>query len=107
MGAVRDYVVDTRVLEKTEEDKKSFKIVMFRSQESRVNRSQGSKKEKEGTFNNLGLVEVQCNGIATCAYSLKIFTVLCTHYCTLLYMICSIKTSFIFHFDKRAQNNPV
>ena len=38
-------------------------------------RSQGLKKEKEGTFKNLGLVAVQCNGIAACAYSLKTFTV--------------------------------
>ena len=48
---------------------------MFGSQESRVNRSQDLKKEKEGTFKNLGLVAVQCNSIAACTYSLKIFTV--------------------------------
>ena len=47
---------------------------MFNSQESRVNRPQGLKKEKEGTFKNLGLVAAQCNGIAACAYSLKIVT---------------------------------
>ena len=35
----------------------------------------GFGKEEEGTFKNLGLVVAQCNGIATCAYSLKIFTV--------------------------------
>ena len=66
-------LVDTSVLEETEENKKSFKIVMFDSEESRVNsnRSQGLK----GTFKNLGLVVAQCNGIAACAYSLKIFTV--------------------------------
>ena len=29
------------------------------------------------------------------------------HYCTFLYMVCSIKTSFIFRFDKRAQYDPV
>ena len=52
---------------------------MFDSQESRVNRSQCLKKE--GTFKNLGLVVAQFNGIATCAYSFKIFTV---H--TLLYL---------------------
>ena len=40
-------LVDTSVLEETEEPKKSFKIVMFDSQESRVNRSQGLKKEKK------------------------------------------------------------
>ena len=72
-------LLDTSVLEATEENKKSFKIVMyscmFDSQEPRVNRSQGLKKEKEGTFKNLGLVAAQCNGIAACAYSLKIFTV--------------------------------
>ena len=48
---------------------------IFDSQESIVNRSQGLRKEKEGTFKNLGLVAVQCNGIAACAYSLKLFTV--------------------------------
>ena len=63
------------MLEETEEDEKSFKIVMFDSQEPRVNRSQGLKTEKGGTFKNLGLVAAQCNGIAICAYSLKIFTV--------------------------------
>ena len=56
-------------------NKKSFKIVMFDSQESsRVNRSRGLKKEKEGTFKNLGPVAAQCHGIAARAYSLKIFT---------------------------------
>ena len=57
------------MLEETEESKETFKIVMFDSQESRVNRSQGLKKEKEGTFKNLGLVVAQCNDIAVCAYS--------------------------------------
>ena len=70
-----EQLVDTSMLEETEENKKSLKIVMFGSQESRVNRSQGLKKEKEGTFKNLGLVAAQCNDIATCAYSLKMFTV--------------------------------
>ena len=65
--------VDTRVLEDTEENKQWFKIVMFDSQE--VNRSQGLKKEKEGTFKNLGLAAAQCNDIAACDYSLKICTV--------------------------------
>ena len=37
-------LVDTSVLEETEENKKMFKIVMFDSQEPRVNRSQGLKK---------------------------------------------------------------
>ena len=64
-----------------EEYKKTFKIVVFDSQESRVSRSQGLKKKKERTFKNLGLVEAQCNGVAACAYSLKIFTI---H--TLLYL---------------------
>ena len=60
-----------------------------------VNRLQGLEKKKEGTFKNLGLVAAQCNGIAACAYSLKIFTVLT--YVTvhiLLYMVSSIKTYF-------------
>ena len=48
---------------------------MFNSQESRVNRSQGLKKEKEGTFKNLDLAAVQCNGIAVCAYFFKRFVV--------------------------------
>ena len=62
-----------------------FKIVMFDSQESKVNRLQGLKREKEGTFKNLGLVAAQCNGIAACAYSLKIFkynTYITVSYCT-------------------------
>ena len=43
-----DYIlVDTSVLEETEENKQMFKIVMFNSQESRVNRSQGLKKRKK------------------------------------------------------------
>ena len=62
-------LVDTSVLEETKENKKMFKIVMFDSQESSVNRSQGLKKEKEETFKNLSLVAAQCNDIATCAYS--------------------------------------
>ena len=72
-------LVDTRVLEETEENKKSFNIVMFDSQESRVNKSQGLEKEREETFKNLGLVAVQCNRIAACAYSLKTFVVLYIH----------------------------
>ena len=34
---------------------------------------EGLEKTKEGTFKNLGLVAAQCNDIAACAYSLKIF----------------------------------
>ena len=34
---------------------------MFDSQESRVNRSKDLRKEKEGTFKNLGLVAAQYN----------------------------------------------
>ena len=75
---------------------KKLKIVMFDSQESTVNRSQGLRKEKEGTFKNLGLFAAQYNGIAACAYSLKILTVI--HSFTLLYMVCSIKTSFYLLF---------
>ena len=72
---------------------------MFDSQESRVNRSQDLKKEKEGTFKNLGLVAAQCNGIAACAYSLKICTGLYIHYCTLLYIHgLYYKTSFYLSF---------
>ena len=69
------------MLEESEEIKKTFKNVMFDSHESRVNRSQGLKKEKEGAFKKSGLVAAQCNGITACAYSLKVFTV---H--TLLYL---------------------
>ena len=70
------------MLEEAEENKKIVQNFMFNSQESRVNRSQGLKKEKEGTFKNLGLVAAQCNGIAACAYSLKNASgiVLCIHY---------------------------
>ena len=65
--------------EETEDNKKSFKIVMFNSQKSRVNRSHGLKKKKEGKFKKLGLAAAQCNGIAAS------FTVKYIHYCTLLY----------------------
>ena len=45
---------------------------MFNSQVSLVNTwARGLRKEKEGTFKNLGLVAAQCNDIAACAYSLK------------------------------------
>ena len=54
---------------------------MFDSQVILVNRSHRFRKEKEGTFKNLGEVAAQCNGITACAYSLRIFTV---H--TLLYL---------------------
>ena len=77
------------MLEETEENKKMFKIVMLDSQESRVNRSQGLKREKEGTFKNLGLVAAKCNGIAACTYSFK-------NILTGQYMACSIKTTFYF-----------
>ena len=70
---------------------------MFDSQEYRQDRPQGLKKKKK-TFKNLGLIAAQCNGIAACAYSLKIFTVQYIHNCTLLYMVCSIKTSFYLLF---------
>ena len=67
------------MLEETEEDKTLFKIVTYvrfsRISLESICRSQGLKKEKEGRFKNLGLVAAQCNGIAACAYSLKIFTV--------------------------------
>ena len=58
--------------EETGENKKSLKIVMFHSQECCQDRPQGL-KEKKQTFKNLGLVAAQCNGIAACAYSLKIY----------------------------------
>ena len=71
---------------------------MFDSQVSisRVKRSQDL--EKRGTFKNLGLFAAQCNGIAACAYSLKIFTVQYIHYCVPYCMVCSIKTSFYLSF---------
>ena len=78
---------------------------MFDSQEYRQDRPQGLKKKKK-TFKNLGLIAAQCNGIAACAYSLKILqygTVL-----TQLYMVCCIlRPFFIFYLDKQAPNNPV
>ena len=61
--------------EETKENKKILKSVIFDSQVSLVNKSQGPKKKKEGIFKNLGLVAAQCSGIAACAYSSKIFTV--------------------------------
>ena len=58
---------------------------MFDSQASIVNGSQGLKKENEETFKNLDPVAAQCNDIAACAYSLKIFTVLYSTYITVPY----------------------
>ena len=58
---------------------------MFDSQASVVNRSQVLERKKKGKFKILGLVAAQCNGIAACAYSLKVFTVQYVHYCILLY----------------------
>ena len=63
---------------------------MFNSPEYRQDRPQGLKKKKMN-IQNLGLVAAQCNGIAACAYCLKIFTVpkyIIVPYCTLLYMVC-------------------
>ena len=82
------------MLEETEENKKMFNIVLFDSQESRVNRSQGLKREKEGTSKNLGLIVEQCNSIATYSYSLQNVCgiVLYIHWIVLyiLYMVCSL-----------------
>ena len=66
---------------------------MFDSQVSLFIRSQGlEKKKKEYSRIYISLVAAQCNGIAACTYSLKIFTVCtyitvhivpeCTAYCT-------------------------
>ena len=71
---------------------------MFHSQECRQDRPQGLKKKKK-TFKKLGLVAAQRNGIAACAYSLKICTVQYNTVHTLLYMVCSIKTSFLSFFS--------
>ena len=60
--------------EETEENKKSLKIVIFDSQVALVNRSQGLGIKKKEHSRKLGLVAAQRNGIAACAYSLKIFT---------------------------------
>ena len=40
-------LLDTRALEETEGSKKLFNIVMFDSQKSKANRSQGFKKKKK------------------------------------------------------------
>ena len=75
--------------EETEENKKSLKIATYICSILKypyvVNRSQDLEKEKEETFKNLDLVAAQCNGIAACAYSLKIstaHTLLYLPYCT-------------------------
>ena len=73
--------------------------------ESIGHRSQVLEKEKEGTFKNVGLVAAQCNGIAACAYSLKIFTVHTLLYLT-VWSVGSLRPLFIFLFDKRAPNTP-
>ena len=82
---------------------------MFDFQVSLVNRSQGLKtKKKEPSRIFCLLVAAQCNCIAACAYSLKIFTVQYMHYYTYLtvwYVV--LRPLFIFLFDKRAQNAPV
>ena len=57
---------------------------MFDSQVSLESKRHRVWKRKKGTFKNLGLVAAQCNGIAACAYSLKIYLQY-MHYCTLLY----------------------
>ena len=68
----------------------------------------GFEKEKKKIFKKLGLVAAQCNGIAACAYSLKIYLeyrlVL-----TQLYCIWSdvVRPLCIFFLDKRVPNNPV
>ena len=70
-----ELLVDTRVLEKRQKkNKKSLKIVIFDSQVALVNRSQCLGKKKKEHSRKLGLVAAQRNGIAACAYSLKIFT---------------------------------
>ena len=58
---------------------------MFDSQISLVNRSQSLEKKKKEHSRKSGLAAAQCNFIAACAYSLKIFTV---H--TLLYYTWSV-----------------
>ena len=80
---------------------------MFDSRVSLANRSQGLEKKRKEHSRKPGLVAAQYNGIAACAYSLEIFTVHTLLYCTLLYMVYSINTYFIFLFDKRSQNDPV
>ena len=65
-------LVDTSVLEKRRKKRKKTKNINL-------------KKEKEGSFKNVGLIAAQYNDIAACAYSLKIFTLQYMHYCTLLY----------------------
>ena len=71
----------------------------------RQDRPQGLKKNKK-TFKNLGLVAAQCNDIEACVYSFKKYLQYGT-YTTVQYMVCCIKTSFIFVLNKWAPNNPV
>ena len=76
-----------------------FKIAMFGSQESTQSQQvTGFEKAKEGTLKKLGLVAAQYNGIAACAYSLKLFTVHTLLCLTALYMVFSIKISFYILF---------
>ena len=78
-------LVDTRVLvRRRKRSKKSLKSVMFDSQVSLVNKSQGlDKKEKKNQ--EFSLVAAQCNIIVACAYSLKYLqhcTYITVPYCT-------------------------
>ena len=56
----------------------TLKIVMVDSQEYLQDTPQGLEKKKK-TSKNFGLVAAQCNGIAACAYSLKIYLQHCTY----------------------------
>ena len=77
---------------------------MFDSQEYRQDRLQGLKKKKMN-IKKLDLVAAQCNGIATCAYSLKnILIVWCLCNCT---WSVALRPLFSFILDKRTSNIPV
>ena len=93
MGEPFAKLVDTRVLERRVKKTKSHKKLSCLVLKNLVNIGHRvQKKEKEGTFKNLGPVTAQYNGIAACAYSLKnIFTVWYLRN-------CCIKTSFKLSF---------
>ena len=98
MGEPFAKLVDTRVLERRVKKTKSHKKLSCLVLKNLVNIGHRvQKKEKEGTFKNLGPVTAQYNGIAACAYSLKMFS-------TVLYcpwsVACSINTSYYLSFGK-------
>ena len=71
------------MLEETEENKKSLKIVIFDSQVSLVNRSQGLERRRRNIQEYQALLQRNAMALRPALISLNIFTV---HIGTLLYL---------------------